>query len=135
MQRDAQDRLLSTGGSPAKSWSVALPAAGAAPIARRRIIATLSLTFVLVVSPVRAADADVNAPAQIEGAIASILETRLEGPPPGDTGDLRTYPALQRFYAQRGYRTFRDDVYGRDGLLLKALYGREPRIRQLPQDR
>lgn len=104
MQRDTQDRQQSTGGSPARSWLIAARAEGGAPIVWRQIISALALTFVLLASPVRAADTDGNTPAEIEAAIAATLETRLEGPPPGDTGDPRTYPALQRFYAQRDYR-------------------------------
>lgn len=39
------------------------------------------------------------------------------------------------WFGEGGTIHFRDDVYGRDGLLLKALFGRVPKVRQAREDR
>lgn len=98
MQRDAQDGKTLTSESPARSRRAA------APVGLHRTVLALSLTLVLALNPVRAADTDGDTRPGVDLVITSILKTRLREPPPGTTGDPRTYPALQRFYADRDYR-------------------------------
>lgn len=98
MQRAAQEGKTSTSKAQGRTRHLAAPAG------LLRIALALPLTLVLAVAPLRAADTGGDMQAGTQAAVGSILETRLQEPPPGTTGDPRTYPALQRFYANRDYR-------------------------------
>lgn len=98
MQFAEQDRQFS------ESAPCSLRSRTSAPALCRCAFCPLLAIIIFLLPFVGAIAAEDRPSTRIDETVASILQDRLQAPPPGDTGDARTYPALQRFYVQRDYR-------------------------------